>query len=1311
VRQDIKAQFGEANYFHDSPEELSQFLAARGEAGALLVLYPWLHQLEAYLACVEEAAKTMSGRLGVIWVVDKKAYVARLMRSARLLKCWSKRDEVIMWGGHGWKGNMGSSQHHEGYAMYYWNGSVVEERHVRPSHYQSIPLECHPNQLPQAKLSMHGEDTRLMIVIGHSGSTSIKILIDSGASQDFVSAKLVSKLKIDMHELATPMRVKLANGANSVTKHGVDISLNIGEDYKDRRSFVITALEGVDMVLGMPWLTQYDPDIKWSTHTITYPFRIQGVATVLGPSIQMLDASRMARVLKQARKGEGEVYVMAVKGVGQEDSASTDLLTPCTDLPPEQEQQLHALLQGRATFDEPRGVNRRGRARHRIQLKGEPKSHGHRRMSPAELEVLRSKLDEFLENGWLRPAPGTHSNFAAPVVFAKKPDGSLRFCVDYRALNEVTVKDNYPLPRVDELLDQLHGAKYFTTMDLSSAYYQIPMHEDDVYKTTFSTRYGLFEWVVMPMGLSNSPATCQRVMNEMLGPYLDKFAFIYLDDIMIFSKTAEEHLMHVQLVLEALDRYNFKVKLTKCTFAKRQTRFLGYLVSDEGVAADPAKVAAVVNWPVPTSVTEVRRFLGFCNFYRRFIKNFSAIAAPLTELTSAMKVFPNPLPVEATDAMRALQSALVSTPVLRIPQTGPDSTFQLYTDASIIAVGAVLEQDGHPICYESRKLNAAERNYAVHELEMLAIVHALRTFRHYLEGCQSFVLYTDHHSLQYFFRQKDLSRRQAGWAEVLADFQPNMTVKYLPGETNRADALSRMLADARMYGMFEVKCGNLREELLAGYANDAFYADPRAYVRKDSETGLFYFKDRICVPNVPALRLRLLAEFHDAPSAGHAGVLRTLNLIASKYWWHKMGRDVRRYVNSCELCQRIKGSSEMRQGLLRPHAVPTRPWSHIAVDLITDLPLSKDSEGHEYDAICTFVDLLTKQAFFVRTTKSLDSVGLAHLYIDHVYRVKGLSRFIVSDRDVRMTADFWKTLMLRLGTYMNLSTAYHPQTDGQAERTHATIEQILRGCVNGLQDDWAAWLPVCEFAYNSSVHSAIKMSPFMANYGYQPDSPATLVGDHTRDFAQELHEVHKFVIREAEAAKAYMAASANRWRRDVAFTVGDRVWLDTDVMNLREQPSRKFRDRWAGPYEVVKVVNPVSYELALPAALVRMHPVFHVSRLKRFRGPERDFAGRPEPRRPLPVVTDIEQSEEFVVDRLLRARVGMPGGSKTPELEFLVRWAAPFQDPKWDSWEPKKEMNKTRAMTEFLLSDTWKEFLASDEMMAFARRYPKRVPK
>jgi hypothetical protein len=452
---------------------LKTFLVERQEP-ILLTLAPWLHELEAYMAVVEEAAQHLSGKLGVVWVVDKSAYVARLMRRARLLRCWKRGDDVVMWGKEGMK--LGSSCYHAGYAMYYWNGSTVEDVDHEPPCATYTPLEVHPSKIPQAMLSVHGATHNLMVVIGHVGTNHVKILIDSGASHDFISAKLAAKLKVCMQDLGTPMRVRLANGSHSITKHHAQVSLNVGEDYKDRRSFVITALDGFDMVLGMPWLTQYDPHIRWSTQEITHPWRIQGTATVLGPGVQMLHASRMAKVLRQR---DGEIYVLAVKGVSEDASDAPDLLTPSTDLPPEQENELHALLSRRTTFDPPRGVNRRVKARHRIDLAGAPKSHGYKRMSPAELEVLRAKLDEFLENGWLRPASGLHANFAAPVVFARKADGSLRFCVDYRALNEVTVRDGYPLPRVDELLDQLHGAKYFTTMDLSSAYHQIPMHEDD----------------------------------------------------------------------------------------------------------------------------------------------------------------------------------------------------------------------------------------------------------------------------------------------------------------------------------------------------------------------------------------------------------------------------------------------------------------------------------------------------------------------------------------------------------------------------------------------------------------------------------------------------------------------------------------------------------------------------------------------------------------------------------------------------------------------------------------------------------------
>ena len=382
--------------------------------------------------------------------------------------------------------------------------------------------------------------------------------------------------------------------------------------------------------------------------------------------------------------------------------------------------------------------------------------------------------------------------------------------------------------------------------------------------------------------------------------------------------------------------------------------------------------------------------------------------------------------------------------------------FQLYTDASIVGLGVVLLQDGHPIAFESRKLNPAERNYPVHELELLAIVHAVRTFRHYLQGCKHFTLFTDHHSLQHFFNQPTLSSRQAHWALDFADYQPNMTITYKPGPYNQADALSMLVGQTLasvnlLFTQFTLSNNLLIVDIKAAYSADSYYKSPPSFLT--STDGLYYFKDRICVPANKSLRLRILQECHDTPSAGHPGFIKTLANVAQRFWWPHLSKTVRSYVTSCATCQRIKPSTQHTPGLLHSQSVPTRPWSHISMDLVTDLPLSLGPDGLSYDSICTFVCLLTKQAFFVCCNKTITANNLAHLFIDNVYRLQGLPSKIISDHETRITSDFWQTLFSQLGSHLNISTAYHPQTDGQSERTHRTIEQILRAYVmmTGLQ--------------------------------------------------------------------------------------------------------------------------------------------------------------------------------------------------------------------------------------------------------------------
>lgn len=342
-------------------------------------------------------------------------------------------------------------------------------------------------------------------------------------------------------------------------------------------------------------------------------------------------------------------------------------------------------------------------------------------------------------------------------------------CIDYRAVNRLTLKNRYPLPRIEELLDRLRGASYFTKIDLRSGYHQVPLHQEDMPKTAFRTRYGHFEFRVLPFGLTNAPAHFMALMHRIFGKLLDKCVIVFLDDIICYSSTESQHLEDVRAVLRCLRQEELYIKLSKCSFFKRSISFCGYIVSEEGVSTDPAKIQAVQDWPTPSTLKDTRAFLGFANFYRKFIKDFAAIALPLTNLLRGNKAFVW-TKVEQL-AFDALKMALTSTPVLALPDM--KLPFKVTTDASGTAIGAVLSQDfgkgDQPLAYESKRLNEAEAKYPAHEQEMLAVVHALRTWRHYLHG-SVFTVVTDSSTVTRFQTQKELRGRRARWAEELAEF-------------------------------------------------------------------------------------------------------------------------------------------------------------------------------------------------------------------------------------------------------------------------------------------------------------------------------------------------------------------------------------------------------------------------------------------------------------------------------------------------------------------------------------------------------------
>ena len=365
------------------------------------------------------------------------------------------------------------------------------------------------------------------------------------------------------------------------------------------------------------------------------------------------------------------------------------------------------------------------------------------RMAPVELQELKTQLRDLEEKGFIRPSV---SPWGAPVLFVKKKDGSLRLCTDYRELNKVTIKNKYPLPRIDDLFDQLQGSKVFSKIDLQSGYHQLKIKASDIPKTAFRTRYGHYEYLVMPFGLTNAPATFMDLMNRVFKPYLDQFVVVFIDDILIYSKTKEEHSKHLRIVLQTLREHKLYAKLKKCDFWMDQVPFLGHVILGEGISVDPVKVQAVLEWQRPSTPRDIRSFLGMAGYYRRFIMNFARIAAPLTRLTKKGVKF------EWTDqceeSFQELKNRLISAPVLTLP-IGVEE-FTIYCDASKFGLGCVLMQRGKVIAYASRQLKPHEQNYPTHDMELAAVIFALKIWRHYLYGehCE---IFTDHKSLKYIF--------------------------------------------------------------------------------------------------------------------------------------------------------------------------------------------------------------------------------------------------------------------------------------------------------------------------------------------------------------------------------------------------------------------------------------------------------------------------------------------------------------------------------------------------------------------------------
>ncbi|GBG83058.1 hypothetical protein CBR_g36675 [Chara braunii] len=798
------------------------------------------------------------------------------------------------------------------------------------------------------KLRMKREKKRRREEVNKMTAAVAKVQEYSGATRSYISRRALKKLRLGLkvQKLVDPIVCVLANNRTMRVEdyvEGVQAYFRLeknGKVEKVLHSLTLLVQDDLpfDIVLGMDWGEAAGATLHLREHECRLPspsgevkiarsFHVSGVDNTLTHCC--LSAPAFARLVKKEQL-EDQVFVVYVRPVTEAQEKDS-----CTD------PTIAKLLEEFKDLTEsPTGVVSRP-IQHRIEI--EPGSRTPKgavyRMSPRELEELRKQLDELLEKGWIRPCS---SSFGAPVLFVPKKEGELRMCIDYRGLNAVTVKNVEPLPRIDDLLDRVQGCKYFSKIHLKSGYHQIEVHHDDQYKTAFQTRYGHYEFTVMPFGLTNAPATFQRCMNDLFRPWLDKFVEVYLDDILVFSKTLHEHQGHLRQVLQKLREANFKINAKKCEWAKTQVLYLGHVLDGDGIKPEDSKIAAIRDWPTPRTLTELRSFLGLANYYRKFVRNFSTIATPLRRLLKKETIWQ--WDKDCTSALKKLKRALIEYPVLKVAD--PSLPFVVTADASQYGIGAVLQQDDgngyRPVEFMSARMPCEKVANSTYERELYALRQVLDHWKHYLLGRHCKVD-SDHETLRWLKTQAKMTPKLTRWAAEIDQF--DFELKPVKGKYNVvADALSRR-SDYFGAVVHYLDIGrDLQEKVKQAYTQDSIYSDLLKRVREAPETepdyrttdGLPFEKtnvfDRLCIPNSKEIRSLILGECHN--TEGHFGWQKTLANLMCGYTWPGMKNDCIEYVRSCKVCQRNKSTTLAPLGLLRPLPIPDQPGDSVSIDFM-----------------------------------------------------------------------------------------------------------------------------------------------------------------------------------------------------------------------------------------------------------------------------------------------------------------------------------------------------------------------------------------
>ena len=1065
-------------------------------------------------------------------------------------------------------------------------------------------------------------------------------LLDTGAAASFISAEKFATLNnniITNENVATQLNSFVsATGKIMYPLGHYSIALKLSPECKLQHSFFVLPDLKENCILGIDFFKKHEIKLDIANKKLSL----------------MVNGKKLVILLKK--------IVFPIYHVNSNDSLSFEL----SHLQGAEKQTLNNVLKKHMSIFASKLIELGCTKvlKHKIQTTEMPKLRGAYRIPVALQPIARQQVEEMLKYQIIRES---HSAYRASIVMVKKKSGELRLCVDYRDLNAVTVKDRYPLPRIEDTLNLLHGAKLFSTLDLFSGYWQIEIAEEDIHKTAFTAESGHFEYIRMPFGLCNAPSTFQRTMELIFKPLIGKCVMVYIDDIIVYSKTIEEHVEHLTLTFRLLQSNGLKVKIQKCRFAATEVEYLGHIVSEKGVKVDPKKIKSVHNYPAPKNADEVRSFLGLANYYRRFIDQFADKVHALTTLTRSKVTWQ--WGQKEISAFNGIKECLCSAPTLAYPDFA--RPFILHTDACGYGVGGVLSQlpypivnpgsneespeDSneitnesqvdinksleHPIAYTSKHLTDLQIKWCTTEKEAYAIIHSVKAFFHYLYGA-NFTIVTDHRPLQYIQKIRESTGRLARWFLFLQQF--DMKIEYRPGKLHQnADALSRIPIN------IIVSQKVLADDWLVAQQEDKFCQEAvkkntnatlglRVTVEDDFKylpSGLLTTASGQIV--VPAkLHRELMEQYHDHKLAGHLGVVKTLANLRNKYFWPKMANDVKIHVLNCLICAKKKASGACKAPL-QPIPVADYIWQRLAMDIVGPVPES--NRGNRY--ILVIMEYTTR-FIIALALKEISAATIMRKFIKHIVNNEGLPSQILTDRGSNFQSLAMQELCKQLGIKQLRTTAYHPQTDGAVERFNRTLGDMLTAHVAHNPSIWDEHLDYVVVAYNRTPHSSTGETPFYLLKGRDALEPSDLrppmrnrlIEDQNNIFTQQWHEAI-----ELAKSKLIIAQSRQKWYYDRSLK--DCSFEPEDQVLLKEMKSQtgKFYMRWDGPFTVVEKLSDLNYLIRRSEA--NQTVVVHVNRLKKWKGKPKpdeqiesveENESENETKQQLPEQNNLERTEE-----------------------------------------------------------------------------------